>query len=120
MPTRPCQICESRPADLLMSLTETGESEYVCLPCLPFRVVAYFDAAGVPGLQFGFGDDEMTTDAPPPEPEGDQLAGRRAAGGGKRRPPRPRSSGPKPPAEATVAGHGPGDTGLDADDSDRA
>lgn len=56
MSSRPCQLCEDRPADLLVSLTSNGESEFVCLICMPFRVAEYYQAAGLPRLVFDVTD----------------------------------------------------------------
>lgn len=119
-----CQICEQRPADIILSLTATGASEYVCLPCMPFRVVDFFTDAGLPGLQFGFeGDDTAApTDddaAAVSEPEAEpQAAPTATAGpgshlqviGGDSEAPRGRkrrSSGVQgpPPEQTRPAGH---------------
>jgi hypothetical protein len=75
--TRPCQLCGERPADLLVSLTSTGESEFICLLCAPFRVAEYWQVAGMPRLILDVADrdTEATGVAPTvaPEPEAESA-----------------------------------------------
>lgn len=84
MAARNCQLCDERPADLLVSMTATGEAEWVCLPCMPGRLADYFAAHGVPGLIFDF-EEQPEQQAPEPDPEPTLESDTNGAGGGTKR-----------------------------------
>jgi hypothetical protein len=84
MAVHKCQICGERDADVLLSLTATGESEFDCLLCLPFRVADLYESVGLPRLVF-----DVSEAGPEPSevvdirPEAPRAA-RRPRGGRKR------------------------------------
>ncbi len=66
-----CTMCEAREADLLVSLTSTGDTVFLCLVCTPPWVEALFSAAGLPPIVFEMADQaageaEDAAEAPQP------------------------------------------------------
>jgi hypothetical protein len=49
-------MCQEREADLLVSLTSSGDTVFLCLVCTPFWVQALFETAGLPSLVFEMAD----------------------------------------------------------------
>src|SRR5215469_289816 len=71
MPVRTCQVCEERPSDLLVSLTETGESRFLCLPCSMPWLQAVWETAGLPRFEIDFPDLEVEEEGTAPIDTGD-------------------------------------------------
>lgn len=63
-----CSMCEEREGELLVSLTSSGDTVYLCAWCLPPWVQAYWAAADLPPLVFDV-DDQAVAEAPPAEGE---------------------------------------------------
>lgn len=110
MATHPCGNCGERDADLLVSLTATGDARFLCGPCLPGFVADYFAMNGLPGLTFGWPDDDQTAtadglagDGDPAGPDGQEE---QAAAAGQPAEPtaRPARSKPRSAAARNRAG----------------
>lgn len=82
MANQVCVVCEQRPAVVLATLLETGDTQYVCLFCAPWWVQGLWQANGLPELILDVADADA-------EAMGDQLPD--AAAGGE---PAPADAGP--------------------------
>jgi hypothetical protein len=69
--TQNCHYCAEREAGLLVSLTATGESVYVCLPCSPFWLADLWVVSGLPRFTPTFPDDDDDDGAEPDDLDGE-------------------------------------------------
>lgn len=59
MAKQPCFTECGRAGDLIISFAETGETQWVCLLCLPAWTQAVWDAAGLPQLILDVADQDL-------------------------------------------------------------
>ena len=102
---QPCKWCEQPDAELLVSLTATGDSEYVCLTCVPGRIADLWAAYGLPELTFDVAEPEPGALAAVEADEG-QVAVAPANGGARKKRP---AAEVEPEPEAAPAATAPHD-----------